>query len=178
MSGNTLEFLLSVTRRFEEADLTVWVFGGWAEELWQITPGRTHTDIDFLYAATTFERLDCFIAQTRDLQEIRAKRFPHKRAILYQDVMIEFFLVQGHGGNYFTDFFSGRYRLAWPTDIFWHRAKISDHSVPIASKEALTLYRQHHKQVEKAYQDFLRPARVAHPRTGAVLNRRGENKDS
>jgi hypothetical protein len=151
MSGNTLAFLLSVTRLFDEADLTVWVFGGWAEELWQITPGRIHNDIDFLYAATTFERLDCFIAQAKDLQEIPAKRFSHKRAILYQDVMIEFFLVQGADGNYFTDFFSGRYRLAWPTDIFWHSAKISDHSVPIASKQALALYRQHHKQVEKAY---------------------------
>ena len=143
MSGNTLGFLLSVIKLFEEANLPIWVFGGWAEELWQITPART------------FEHLDRFVAQTKDFQVIQAKQFSHKRALLYQDLMIEFLLVQGAAGNYFTDFFSGRYRLVWPADKFLHRANISDYNVPIASKQALMMYRQRHEQIILAYQDFL-----------------------
>jgi hypothetical protein len=154
MSGNTLRFLLSAINLFEEADLSVWVFGGWAEDLWRITPGRIHNDIDFLYPATTFKHLDRFVAQTNDFQEIAAKRFSHKRAILYQDVMIEFILVQGNNEGYFTDFFSGRYHLAWPADVFCHRAGISEYNIPIASMQALSLYRQHHEPVEEAYRDF------------------------
>jgi len=155
MPANSLSFLLSVIKLFEEADLPVWVFGGWAEELWQIAPGKLHNDIDFLHPATTFEHLDRFVAPTKDFQVIQAKRFSHKRAIIYQDIMIEFLLVQGDDGYYFTDFFSERYRFSWPADIFLHRANISDYNVPIASKQALMLYRQRHEQIALAYQDFL-----------------------
>lgn len=154
MSGNTISFLLSVVKLFEEAELPVWVFGGWAEELWQITPKRRHKDIDFLYPAAGFERLDRFIARTKDFQEIQVKRFSHKRAILYQDIMIEFLLVQGADGNYFTDFFSGRYHLAWPTDIFCYKAN-PRRNFQIASPQALAVYRQNHEHVEQGYQDFL-----------------------
>ena len=155
MSANTLSFLLSVIKFFEEADLPVWVFGGWAEELWQITPKRTHNDIDFLYPAATFEDLDRFVAQTEDFQEIQAKRFSQKRAIVYQHVMIEFLLVQGGDGHYFTNFFSGRYRLAWPADVFCQHLSLSGYDFRVASTQALIDYRQHHEQVEQAYQGFL-----------------------
>ena len=160
MSGNTIDFLLSVIKLFQEADLRVWVFGGWAEELWQIAPRRIHDDIDFLYPAATFEHLDRFISQTKDLQEIQAKRFSHKRALVHQHVMIEFLLVQGVDGNYFTDFFSGRYHLVWPLDVFGHRASIPEHNIPIASLQALTIYRQQHERVEEAYRDFLTTHRI------------------
>ena len=155
MSNNTLGFLLSVLKLFEEADLPVWVFGGWAEELWQIASPRIHNDIDFLYPSMTFEHLDRFIARTENLQEIQAKRFSHKRAAIYRHILIEFLLVQGDDGNYFTDFFSGRYHLVWPADVFCQRASISGYNVPIAGKHALRMYRQHHERVELAYQNFL-----------------------
>lgn len=154
MSGNTIGFLLSVIKLLQEADFHVWVFGGWAEELWQIAPRRIHNDIDFLYPAATFEHLDRFISQTKDLQEIQAKRFSHKRALIHQHVMIEFLLVQGVDGNNFTDFFSGRYHLTWPADVFCHKINLSAYELPIASKQALTMYRQHHEQVKQAYKDF------------------------
>jgi hypothetical protein len=64
----------------EEAALPVWVFGGWAEELLHIALKSIHKDIDFLFPAATFEHLDFFFAQTKDFQEIHAKRFSHKRA--------------------------------------------------------------------------------------------------
>ena len=155
MLVNTLDFLFTVVERFEAANLPTWVFGGWAEELWQIIPPRKHNDIDFLYLGQTFEHLDSFIARSRDIQEIQAKRFSHKRAIIFQDVMIEFLLVQQGPELYFTDFFSGRYRLEWPANVFGYTLKAGGYDIQIASKQALRNYRQQHKQVELAYQDFL-----------------------
>jgi Aminoglycoside-2''-adenylyltransferase len=155
MQGNTLTFLLESTNRFTAAALPLWVFGGWAEELWQITPARVHRDIDFLYSAATFEQLDFFMAQMNDLQEIQPKRYSHKRAIMYQNVMIEFLLVQHAHETYFTDFFSGRYHLVWPTDVFFHSMNVAGANIQIASKHALTFYREHHKDIEQTYQDLL-----------------------
>ena len=51
MSVNALDFVLAVINLFEAASVPVWVFGGWAEELWHLTPARMHNDIDFLYPA-------------------------------------------------------------------------------------------------------------------------------
>jgi hypothetical protein len=154
MSGNTLGFLLSTIQLFEDADLPAWVFGGWAEEVLHLAPKRMHQDIDFLYPAATFEHLDRFIAQAKDFQEIQAKRFSHKRAILYRHVMIEFLLVQGNDGVFFTDFFWGRFRLEWPADVFCHKINISGHDFQVASARALSIYRQHHQQIELAYQNL------------------------
>lgn len=155
MPVNTLTFLQAIVKRFDAATLPVRVFGGWAEELWQITPGRIHNDIDFLYSGATFEHLDHFLAQNMDIQEIQEKRFSHKRAISFQDVMIEFLLVQHDKQIYFTDFFSERYHFEWPADVFCHTVNISGYDIQIASKQALLLYRQCHKQVERAYREFL-----------------------
>ena len=68
--------------------------------------------------------------------------------------MIEFLLVQGADGNYFTDFFSGRYQLAWPTDILCYKVN-PRRNIRIASLQALAMYRENHERVEQAYQDFL-----------------------
>ena len=111
MATTTRALLLECNKRFNTASLPLWVFGGWAEELRQIVPGRIHNDIDFLYPATTFEHLDRFMAQANDFQEITDKRFSHKRAMLYQDVMIEFVLVQGNDESYFTEF--SRADIVW-----------------------------------------------------------------
>ena len=155
MSVNTLDFLLAVINRFESARIHVWVFGGWAEELWQITPAREHKDIDLLYCGATFEQLDAFIAQNMGFQEIQEKRFSHKRATIFQQVMIEFLLVQQDKAIHFTDFFSGRFRLEWPNDVFCQRVIIPGYNIRIASKQTLIAYRQNHKQVQQACQDFL-----------------------
>src|SRR6188508_3443633 len=48
MPTNTLAFLMDTLRRFHHAGIHLWVSGGWAEELWQMTPPRPHRDIDLL----------------------------------------------------------------------------------------------------------------------------------
>jgi hypothetical protein len=42
----------------------------------------------------------------------------------------------------------------WPDDLL-HVLIVSGKKVPVASKEALLLYRQQHKSVVEAYQNYL-----------------------
>ena len=155
MPIHTQAGVLEIIQFFEATKLSLWLFGGWAEELWAITPPRLHHDIDFLYPADSFQDLDQFIAKTNNLQEIQSKRFSHKRAIMYQDVMIEFLLVKQGDSTCFTDFFSGQYRFEWPHELLCHIRNVSGYDLPIASRQALLLYRQRHKYIEEAYQALL-----------------------
>jgi len=152
MAINTLAFVFDIIHFFEAAKISLWLFGGWAEELWQITPPRSHRDIDFLYPADSFQGLDQYIDKKKGVEEIQSKRFSHKRAIIYRDVMIEFLFVKQAEAACYTDFFSGQYRLEWPRDLLFHSRNVSGYNIPIASKPALLLYRQRHRYIEQAYQ--------------------------
>jgi aminoglycoside-2''-adenylyltransferase len=154
MSANSLPFVLAVLERFNAARLPIWLFGGWAEELWSISAPRAHHDIDLLYIANTFDTLDQYIDQTSTLTEIRAKRFSHKRAVLHQGVMIEFMLVEPHIERYRTRFFTNLYELAWPRDLLDYQLAIHTRVVPVASKAALEVYRYNHSHIEAAYQTY------------------------
>jgi hypothetical protein len=64
-----------------EAQIATWLFGGWAEELWHLSPPRLHRDIDLLYPARNFQQLDGWLLMASDeLIPIVAKRFSHNRA--------------------------------------------------------------------------------------------------
>jgi hypothetical protein len=156
MSANTLPFVLATLERFHIARLPVWLFGGWAEEVWSMSAPRTHHDIDLLYVAHTFDRLDQFIDHTSAVTEICAKRFSHKRALLYQGVMIEFLLVEPQIEGYLSRFFTNLYELVWPRDVLSYQLPIQALEVPIASKAALETYRHNHTYIEAAYQAYRR----------------------
>src|SRR4051794_34126648 len=105
MATNTCAFVAATLRRFQHIGMNVWVFGGWAEEFWQVTPPRRHNDIDLLFPAESFDALDRVIAADSAFVEIPLKRFSHKRAFMHQDVMVELFLVQGIAPHFVTAFF-------------------------------------------------------------------------
>lgn len=152
----TFDFVLRIMHRLVQAQLVTWLSGGWAEELWRLSRPRPHQDVDLLYPASSFAHLDHWLAQTPDLTAIPAKRFAHKRAFLCEDILIEVVLLEpDEKGGYLTNFFGGRYQLAWPPDPL-RVLFVSDHRVPIASEEALRLYRQQHHLVAEAYQTYLR----------------------
>ena len=72
---------------------------------------RPHCDIDLLYPAQNFQDLDQWLSTTScEYFPIEAKRFSHKRAILYQQIMVEVFLLESQDGKYITNFFDGTYR--------------------------------------------------------------------
>ncbi len=78
MAENTLDLLAEVIQMLADAQINTWLFGGWAEELSGLCPPRPHRDIDLLYLAQGFTRLDEFLRTQRGAQEATAKRFLHK----------------------------------------------------------------------------------------------------
>jgi hypothetical protein len=152
MSANTLPFLLATVRMLADAQLSIWVFGGWAEELWGISAPRNHHDIDLLYPASDFTSLDHWLAGTEDITEIVGKRFSHKRAIIYRQVMTEFLLLEREHESHRSNFFSGLYTLDWPADTLRYTITVADRALNVASLAALQQYRQHHTEVQQAYQ--------------------------
>ena len=148
---NDVYFLSTTLDILRKAQINTWVFGGWAEELWAIAEPRSHNDIDLLYPAENFDCLDTFILAEPDFIEIEAKRFSHKRAVLRDGIMIEFFLVQSTGSNLFTAFFNGQAIFDWPSDILSYTRPVGNHAVNVASQQALIAYRANHENITLAY---------------------------
>ena len=72
------------------------------------------------------------------LRKSRANGSPHKRAFLFEGVMVELFLVLRDTHGLFTSFW-GRTRHDWPPDTLASTAALS-----VASAAALTGYRSRH----------------------------------
>jgi hypothetical protein len=101
--ANDLTYVRGVLGLLAAHDLRVWLFGGWAEELHGVTAPRPHKDIDLLYPANDFRQVDGFLSGGT-VDEIVAKRFPHKRAFELDGVMTELFLVQQDAAGRYTSF--------------------------------------------------------------------------
>jgi len=54
----SLDFVLAAMQQFAHAQMATWLCGGWAEELWGLSPSRPHHDVDLLYPAQNFDLLD------------------------------------------------------------------------------------------------------------------------
>jgi hypothetical protein len=139
---HTRSLLFDTLKLLYSAEIEVWVFGGWGEELRNIIPTRDHKDIDLLYPAQSFDRIDTFFRECPQVEEIVLKHFSHKRAAQYQGVMVEFFLVQLVGKDYITDFFDGQFRFTWPSDVFDDTVLVAEFGpIRTASCAALQAYR-------------------------------------
>jgi len=113
---NDLGFVRYVVDRLESAGVRTWLFGGWAEELLGLRLPGPHHDVDLLYPAGSFDAVDVVLADG-DVEEITAKRFPHKRAFETEGIMVELLLLQGPDNAPFTDFW-GASRYEWPSNVF------------------------------------------------------------
>lgn len=111
---NNLNLLYHIVNGIlKRAGIECLVFGGWANELTGAIVPRPHGDIDLLYVGNNFDKVDAFLLQHPNLEEIRGKRFPHKRAFLCHGVMVEILLVSKKDGCFVTDFWN-EYKLKWP----------------------------------------------------------------
>jgi hypothetical protein len=155
MTVNSLPFLLGCIKQFADANIATWVAGGWAEEFWGLIEPRPHGDIDLLYPADDFSRLDSQLASRVDMREIILKRFSHKRAALIHGVMIEFFLLERSGTRFVTNFFDCRSVLHWPADTLGGVTLATGQRVPVARPAALHAFRNHYPDHHRAYQDHL-----------------------
>jgi hypothetical protein len=130
---NDLRLVMRAADLLAEGGFRVWLFGGWAEELHGLRPPGAHADVDLLYPAPDFRRLDEFLA-AGFVAEWAGKRRPYKRAFELDGVPIELLLVERDAGGWFTDFDAGRHR--WPANVFARGAW-----PPVASADALQGYR-------------------------------------
>ena len=93
--ANTLETLVAVFDMLTAHDASCDIFGGWAEELLQVSRPRIHGDIDLVHRAPTFAAIDIAIAHLASkVREIPEKRFLHKRAFVFREVLCEIILVR------------------------------------------------------------------------------------
>ncbi|MFI5690932.1 nucleotidyltransferase domain-containing protein [Kribbella sp. NPDC051586] len=112
---NDLAFVRHVVGWLESAGVKTWLFGGWAAELLGLELPRTHHDVDLLYPGESFAAADALFARG-EVDEVVAKRLPHKRAFEMDGVLVELFLVQGPAGAPFTDYW-GVTRHEWPANV-------------------------------------------------------------
>jgi aminoglycoside-2''-adenylyltransferase len=143
---NDLAFVRETVSRLDEAGIATWLFGGWGEELLGLVASRRHHDLDLLYPAEDFRRVDNLMAADHALTEIAAKRLPHKRAFLRCGVMTELFLVRSSsassGPAYFTKFWDES-SYAWPADVLGTEVD----GLRVASAAALQRYRADHHYI-------------------------------
>ncbi|HEY9660448.1 MAG TPA: hypothetical protein V6C65_18500 [Allocoleopsis sp.] len=135
---NSKTVLHEVINFLEEDGITTWIFGGWAEELLGMAEPRSHKDIDLLYSAKTFERIDSLLRKNDQLREVTEKHFNHKRAFLYKNVLTEVLLVQTENGRKYTNFWA-KNKFYWPDNTLDNNG-----SYRIASQSALQKYRKNH----------------------------------
>lgn len=155
MAENTIHLLVGVVKALADAQIKTWLFGGWAEELSGLRPPGPHWDIDLLYPAQSFRLLDEFLWAHDDAEEIRPKRFTHKRAFRWHGALVEVFLVCPETAGHITDFFGGIHQFLWPQDTLSYTALLPCGECPSASPAALRLYRERHGDVEQAYRRYI-----------------------
>lgn len=131
---NDLALVERVIGLLASRGVPAWVFGGWAEELLGLAPPRAHGDIDLLVAGADWSAVDDLLPE---LDEITAKRFAHKRALVLDGVMVELFLVRCDDESLFTTFWCER--RDWPADTL-----DDDGPLPVASAAAVAGYRAAH----------------------------------
>jgi hypothetical protein len=142
---NNLLFLRHIIGRLERADVNCIVFGGWAEELAGVTAARLHKDVDLLTVCDSFKNVDAFIHGQPDIEEIRAKHFPHKRAFLCDGVMTEMLLLS-RKNNLLVTSFGDQFELEWPP-LSTLSIKIQGRRLTVCAPHVIEYYRQHEKEI-------------------------------
>jgi hypothetical protein len=122
---NDLNFVLRAFDLLSSHRIRTWIFGGWGEELRGLAPPRAHPDVDLLYPARDWSRVDRL-----DLDWVAAKRLRWKRAFVLDGIRVELFRVDRDGEGWFTELAHRRHE--WPEDVFSASGRLS-----VASAAAL-----------------------------------------
>jgi hypothetical protein len=131
---NDLDFVLRAVDRLRSEGIRTWVCGGWGEELRGLAPPKVHADLDLLYPARDWTRVDAL-----DLDWLPAKRRRGRRAFAFEGTMVELLLVERDGRGWFTERRDGRHD--WPDDVF-----SASGLVAVASRAALAGYRRSYRR--------------------------------
>jgi hypothetical protein len=142
------ERLADILGVLERAGVPSLVFGGWAEELLLLREAGPHRDIDLVHLGDSFVTIDVAFESRRLPDEIRAKRFPHKRAFAWQGVCCEILLIQDWAARPVT-WFWGDVPLFWQAPIAHSRPVIrAGYHFGVVSAANLRLYRRRHRDMQ------------------------------
>jgi hypothetical protein len=127
---NDLTFVLRAVDLLTSHGCRTWVAGGWGEELRGLAAPRDHADVDLLYPAPGWARVDGL-----ELEWVEAKRQPWKRAFVLDGTLVEVKLVRRDADGWITD------GHRWPANVFAASGRL-----PVASALALVSYRAAHER--------------------------------
>jgi hypothetical protein len=130
---NDLDFVVRAVDLLWSRGIRTWVFGGWGEELRGLAAPREHADLDLLYPARDWRRVDELM-----LDWVPGKHFPWKRAFVLEGITVELFLVERDESGWFTQL--KRRRHDWPDDVFSTKGRIA-----VASTAALSSFRHSYR---------------------------------
>lgn len=131
---NDLDFVLRAVDLLWAKGVRTWVAGGWGEELRGLEPPREHADLDLLYPARDWHRVDAL-----ELAWIPGKRLAWKRAFVLEGTAVELFLVERDARGWFTQLRHRRHD--WPDNVFSTNGRVA-----VASTAALAGYRHSHRR--------------------------------
>jgi hypothetical protein len=144
---NDLDFVLRAVDLLWLHKVRTWIFGGWGEELRGLAPQREHVDLDLLYPARDWSRVDALDLEWIDADWIapdlinpdliNPTHLPWKRAFRLDGIMVELFRADRDELGWFTQL--QRRRHDWPADVFAANGRL-----PVASRDALAGYRFAH----------------------------------
>jgi hypothetical protein len=127
---NDLDFVVRAVDLLWSRGIRTWVFGGWGEELRGLAPPWEHADLDLLYPARDWSRVD----ELR-LDWVASKHLPWKRAFVLEAITVELFLVERDELGWYTQL--KRRRHDWPDNVFSTNGRLA-----VASTVALAGYRR------------------------------------
>jgi hypothetical protein len=148
ISSNRLADLADVLALLEQSGVPCLVFGGWAEELLAVRPPGPHRDVDLVHLGDSFAATDMALETGRLPEEIRAKRFPHKRAFAWRGLCCEILLIRDACARPVT-WFWGDVPLFWQVPVARDRTvSTAGHRFEVVSAANLRLYRAHHRDLQ------------------------------
>jgi len=144
---NSANTVLSILDTLGGAGFASCLFGGWAEEVLKLTGPRKHSDIDLLLVAPSWEMLVHHNPLSAlGFTEIPAKRFPHKRAYVCLDLMVELFLVKPNGDRLETLFW-GDVTYVWSPPLCCE-GTLAGTAIQCASMENMVRFRDEHYSLQ------------------------------
>lgn len=145
---NSLTAVAEALALLERAGVPCLLFGGWAEELLGLRAPGPHRDIDLVHLGRSFAAADAAFQAGLLPDEIRAKRFPHKRAFVWRGICCEILLVQNGPARPVT-WFWGDVPLLWQAPVAQAEPVIRlDHAFEVVSADNLRLYRTRHRDTQ------------------------------
>ncbi|MEO9875415.1 MAG: hypothetical protein ABJM26_22725 [Anderseniella sp.] len=144
---NSATTVLSILDKLAGAGFAACLFGGWAEEVLKLTGPRKHSDIDLLLVAPSWEMLVHHNPLSGlGFTEIPAKRFPHKRAYICLDLMVELFLVKPNGDRLETLFW-GDVPYVWSSPLCCE-GTLASTAIQCTSIENMVRFRAEHYSLQ------------------------------